>query len=145
MKSGLWRMPASGSELRVVTTPDEAAVARHIFPQVLPDGNHVLFTLRDQARATRVAVASLRTSEQRVLVERAVDPRYLASGHLLFSRNGVLFAVPFDVKHLAVTGAPVPLLDNLLTNRQLGNGWYAVSTDGTLVYVPTRVPQRSLV
>ena len=42
--SGLWRIPASGGEARRVTNPDVAKGDRHSFPQILPDGEHVLFT-----------------------------------------------------------------------------------------------------
>ena len=143
MKSGLWRIPASGGEPRAVTRPDKAAVARHLFPQVLPDGDHVLFWIRDETRASRVAVVSLRTGEQRILVENAYDARYLPTGHLLFSRNGALFAVPFDLKRLAASGPPVMLLDDVFRTN-LGFE-YAVSADGTLVYVPALVPRRTLV
>jgi Tol biopolymer transport system component len=68
-KSGLWRIPASGGEPRTVTTPDEAAVARHIFPQVLPDGDHVLFSIRDETRATRVAVVSSVDTQNRPVMD----------------------------------------------------------------------------
>jgi serine/threonine-protein kinase len=147
MKSGLWRVPAAtGGEPRVVTTPTAGTVARHIYPHFLPDGDHVLFTLVDPPRPTRAAVVSLRTGEQRILVERASDARYLPSGHIVFMRAGLLFAVPFDLQRLEVTGAPVQVLDDVVTNLQgLGLPEYAVSQDGTLVYVPSRQLQRTLV
>jgi Tol biopolymer transport system component len=76
-------------------------------------------------------------------VERAYYARYLPTGHILFSRDGALFAVPFDLKRLAASGSPVMLLDDVLrTGLEFE---YAVSADGTLVYVPARVPQRTLV
>ena len=114
--SGLWRIPASGGEPRRVTTPDAAKGERHLFPQILPDGEHVLFDLMDRNRTSRAAVVSLRTGEQRILVEDAAYPRYLPTGHLVFTRPGSLFAVPFSLKRLETSGSPVPLLDDLVTN-----------------------------
>ena len=143
MKSGLWRVPATGGEPRAVTTPAAGTVVRHIWPQFLPDGDHVLFTLVDPPRLNRVAVVSLRTGDQRILLENAGGARYLPTGHLIFQRGAVLFAVPFDLKRLAASGPPVMLLDDVFTT---GLGFeYAVSAEGTLVYVPARVPQRTLV
>ena len=146
MVSGLWRIPAAGGEARALTTPAPGSLARHIYPHFLADGDHVLFSLVDPPRPTTAAVVSLRTGEQRKLLETAADARYVASGHLLFRRGWLVYAVPFDLKRLAVTGAPVQVLDDVVTNLQgLGICEYAVSRDGTLVYVPTRQLQRTLV
>ncbi|MFI5182160.1 MAG: protein kinase [Thermoanaerobaculia bacterium] len=144
--SGLWRIPASGGEPRKVTTPDAAKDERHYFPQFLPDGEHVLFAITDGRRTSRAAVVSLRTGEQRILIEDAAYPRYLPTGHLLFTRPGSLFAVPFSLSRLEVSGSPVPLLDDLVTNFSLSrHAEFAFSQEGTLVYVPALQLQRTLV
>jgi eukaryotic-like serine/threonine-protein kinase len=143
--SGLQRIPASGGEPRVVTTPDATNREYHKFPQILPDGEHVLF---DSYRnwKSRAAVVSLRTGEQRILMEDAGYPRYLPTGHLLFTRRGTLFAVPFSLKRLETSGPHVPLLDDLVTNLSWeGSAVYAFSQEGTLVYRPTRQLRRTLV
>jgi serine/threonine-protein kinase len=146
VKTGLWRIPAAGGEPRAVTTPDAAKIERHIHPQILPDGDHVLFSVVDRDRMPRVAVVSLRTGEQRVVMEDAIYPRYLPTGHLLFTRSGSLFAVPFSLKRLETSGPPVPVLDDLVTNfNGIGSAEYAFSQEGTLVYVPTLQLQRTLV
>ncbi len=144
--SGLWRIPASGGEPRRVTTPDAAKGERHYFPQLLPDGEHVLFDLWGLGRTGRIAVVSLRTGEQRILVEDAAYPRYLPTGHLVFNRPGSLFAVPFSLKRLETSGPLLPLLDDLTTNTAgVRAAEYAFSQEGTLVYVPTLQLRRTLV
>ena len=45
-------------------------------------------------------------------------------------------AVPFDLKTLTVAGLPVPVLDNVQTHDNSGSMSYALSGEGTLVYVP---------
>jgi serine/threonine-protein kinase len=144
----LWRLqriPASGGEPRELTTPDAAKGELHRDPQILPDGEHVLFDILDRNRRSRAAVVSLRTGEQRIVLEDAACPRYLPTGHLVFTRPGSLFAVPFDVKRLETSGPAVPLLDDLVTNYGLSrSAYYAFSREGTLVYVPTRQLQRTL-
>jgi Tol biopolymer transport system component len=145
-RSGLWRIPASGGEPRRVTTPDAAKGERHYFPQLLPDGEHVLFDLVDHHQMSQVAVVSLRTGEQRILVKDAAYPRYIPTGHLLFTRPGTLVAVPFSLKRLETSGSPVPLLDDLVTNYGgVRYAEYAFSQEGTLVYRPSQQHQRTLV
>ena len=144
VNAGLWRIPSSSGEPRAVTTPAAGTRVSHIYPQILPDGDHVLFTLVDPPRPPSAAVVSLRTGEQRKLVDRARDARYLPTGHLLFLRDGMLFGVRFDPSRLEISGAPVPLLDDVVTNRSTV-GVYVVSQDGTLVYLPSRPLQRTLV
>jgi Tol biopolymer transport system component len=144
--SGLWRIPASGGEPRRVTNPDVAKGDRHSFPQILPDGEHVLFDLPDQNRKPRVAVVSLRTGEQRIVMEDAARARYLPTGHLVFARPGTLFAVPFSLKRLETSGSPVPVLEGLVTNSNFTQAAeYAFSQEGTLVYSASRQLQRTLV
>ncbi len=143
---GLWRIPASGGEPRVVTTPDAAKGERHYYPQILPGGEHILFAIQDRNRTSHAAVVSLRTGEQKILVEDAAYPRYLPTGHLVFARPGMLFAVPFSLKRLETSGPPVPLLDDLVTNHlEMQAAEYAFSEEGTLVYLPSRELQRTLV
>ena len=45
-------------------------------------------------------------------------------------------AVPFDLKTLTVAGLPVPVLDNVQTNGNTRSMSYALSGEGTIVYVP---------
>jgi Tol biopolymer transport system component len=145
-RSGLWRIPASGGEPRRVTTPNAANAENHRYPQVLPDGEHVLFELLERETTSRAAVASLRTGEQRIIMEDAAYPRYLPTGHLAFTRRGSLFAAPFNLKRLETSGPSVPLLDDLVTNPTgLRCAEIAFSQEGTLVYVPTLQLQRTLV
>jgi serine/threonine-protein kinase len=94
--------------------------------QLLPDGTTVLFqTLDDQ-----VAVQS-RESKGPTILFPGQRPTYLSTGHLVYVRDGVLFAVPFDARALQVTGRPVPLVDGVEGSPPQ----YAVSESGSLVYV----------
>jgi hypothetical protein len=55
-----------------------------------------------------------------VLVEGAVYGKYAPTGHLLFFRGITLFAVSFDAAKLAVTGASVPVLEDVAYASQDG-------------------------
>ncbi|MFI5181323.1 MAG: protein kinase [Thermoanaerobaculia bacterium] len=145
-RSGLWRISASGGEPRKVTTPDAVNAEAHRFPQILPDGEHGLFEIMDRNRTSHAAVVSLRTGDQRILMGDAAYPRFLPTGHIVFTRPGSLFAVPFSLKRLETSGPPVPLLDDLVTEYDFTRAAeYTFSRDGTLVYVPTSQLQRTLV
>ena len=121
----------------MLTRPNRAGgEADHLWPEILPGGQAVLFTITattgglDQAQ---VAVLDLRTGTQTVLIRGGSDARYVSSGHLVYAAAGTLHAVAFDLARLAVVGTPVAVLPEVLTTgRRAG---VAVAADGTLVYV----------
>ena len=122
----------------------EAGERAHLFPQFLP-GGEVLFTIRvgeNIFEDTRIAVVSPESGEIQVIREGGTYARYAPTGrteqtgHLLFMRPGVVFAVPFNVGTLAIEGAAVPVLSNV---RIMAGGMVELdySDDGTLVYAPS--------
>ncbi|MDZ4674825.1 MAG: protein kinase, partial [Gemmatimonadota bacterium] len=135
--SGLWSVPAGGGTPKQLSTPDTtAAELAHWWPQVLPDGEHILFTaFRTPVDRARIEVLSLKTGERKLVIEGGVSGRYVATGHLLYARNESLFAVPFDLGRLEVTGQPVPVLSDLAMDTQDGRAGFSVSDNGTLAYV----------
>ncbi len=146
--SGLYRIPASGGESQALTKVDASSSEVHEFAEILPDGEHVLFQIGSVApnAVPRAAVVSLRTGERRAVAENAANPRFLQTGHLVFTRSGSLLAVPFSLKRLEVSGLAVPVLDDLVTNRIFTNSaQMALSSHGTLVYRSRGRLQRSLV
>jgi len=49
----------------------------------------------------------------KTLVGNASTARYLPGGYLLFDRDGTIFAAPFDLGRLELTGPEMPLLEGL--------------------------------
>ena len=139
---GIVRVPASGGKVETVVTvkPDEIADA----PQLLPDGEHLLFTLgrgvgADRWQKSQIMVQSLKTGERRMLVDGGSDGRYVKTGHLLYALAGVVFAVRFDASRLAVVGGPVPMVEGVRRSSagiQTGAAQLSVADNGSLVYVP---------
>ena len=147
--SGLWQVAALGGEPRLLTTPDaEKRETDHLWPEILPGGEAVLFTiLADSIEESQIAVLSLDTLEYEVVLPGGAFPQYSPTGHLLYSAQGNLWAVGFDVDRLETVGAPVPVQEGVLTKPE-GGANFSVSADGTLVYVSGEVGgglQRSLV
>lgn len=51
--------------------------------------------------------------------------RYLPSGQLVYLHTGTLFAVPFDLQRLEVTGLPAPILEGVATSPGVGGAQFA--------------------
>jgi serine/threonine-protein kinase len=108
-------------------------------PQLLPGGKSLLLTVStNTGLRPRITLQSLASGERRSLIEDGTDARYLPTGHLLFFRDGVLFAAPFDARREVVTDGAVPIVEGVRRNLGGAGGaaQFAVSDTGALVYVP---------
>ena len=133
--TGLQRVAASGGEVTVLTTPDqEHGEADHLSPARLPGGRAVMFTTTSRTGGSpQIGLLDLETGNRKILFRGGTSPRYVESGHLVFVGNGVLQAVPFDLKTRTTGGTPVPVLQQF---AMLGNvtAVLDVAANGTLVY-----------
>ncbi len=131
---GLMRVPAAGGEPTLLTTPDPEE-GRHNWPEFLPDGRAVLFTISKGRPISdkKIAVLSLESGEMKILVD-GMGPRFAASGHLVFGREASLWAVPFDPDRLTVEGTPAPVVEDVQVNAGGGRALYDVAPDGSLAY-----------
>ena len=131
--SGLHRVAAAGGAPQTLTSPDaKKGETGHAYPQLLPGGQAVLFTVFDSAGASQIAVLDLKRGSYRILVKAGSNARYVPTGHLVYARGGTLFAVPFDVKRMAVTGAETPVVEGVASS--LFSADFAVADSGLLVY-----------
>src|SRR5438445_13531171 len=107
----------------MLTSPDRAkGELGHWWPQFLPDRETILFTaFSTPLERSRIVVRSLKTGEQRTLIEGATFGRYASSGHLIYVRGETVLAIPFDRRRLEVTGAAVPVLEGVAFYRQNGD------------------------
>jgi eukaryotic-like serine/threonine-protein kinase len=147
---GLWKVPAKGGTAVPVTQPNASAGENsHRWPQILPDGKHLLFTIRTEQIASfddaKIAVLSTETGKWRVVLEGGTCPRFLPDGHLLFGRGGALYEVPFDLRSLSVKGSPRKVAEPVLSVAGSGAVHYTLSNRGDLVYVPLHVTPRTLI
>jgi hypothetical protein len=81
----------------------------------------------------------MQTGQRRPLVENATTPRIATTPigtYLLFERANTIYAAPFDVEKVSVTGSEVAVVDGVMTDRNLFCAVYDVADDGTLVYIP---------
>jgi len=138
--TGLWIVSEGGGDDRLLTTPDTTTgELGHWWPQVLPDGDHVLFTAyRTPIERATIEVLSIKTGKRRVLITGGVFGFYVPTGHLLYAVGETIRAVPFDLQRLAVTGPIVPVVDSVAMNPSDGAAAFDVSENGTLAYLPVR-------
>ena len=138
---GIMRVPGAGGAPELLIAVED--VEQFYGPQMLPDGEWVLLTVRavDQASwdEAQIVAQSVTTGERTVLITGR-DGRYVPTGHLVYLLNNVLFAVPLDVGARQVTGGPVPLVEGVRAAAGGGPGGgaaqFSVSDTGSLVYVP---------
>ncbi|HSC26170.1 MAG TPA: protein kinase, partial [Vicinamibacterales bacterium] len=110
----------------------------HGMSMVLPGGRTAVFaSMTSDAGGERVEAVPVAGGARIVLVERANTPVWSPTGHLLFSRDGVMLAVPLDPAVPRVTGPAVPVIPAGVIGQQSAGGLtFRLSTAGTLLYAP---------
>jgi eukaryotic-like serine/threonine-protein kinase len=137
--TGLMRVPAEGGGAATpLTMPNrEQGESDHLWPEFLPGGRAVLFTItssRGGLESAQVAALDLKTGQQKILVRGGSHAHYLPSGYLLYNAAGTLRAVSFDADRLSVASTtPVPVQSQVATTIA-GGGDFDVAANGTLVY-----------
>jgi serine/threonine-protein kinase len=139
---GIVRVPAGGGPIEQVV---KLASGTHAAtPQLLEGGDVLIFTeapgsLRPDWSQSRIVAQSLSTGRRSVIAASGSDPHYLATGHVAYTVEGVLYAVGFDAKSGHVLGSPLPMVRGV--GRQIRGGLLvpqasvAFSSTGTLVYL----------
>src|SRR5712692_2954169 len=109
---------------------------------MLPGGQSVLFTLATGIGpnvwdTAQIVVQSLKSGERKTLVSGGSDARYLPTGHIVYASAGVVFAVRFDLRRLAIVGGPVPVIEGVgRAGTNTGTAQFSVAGNGTLVFIP---------
>lgn len=141
---GIWRVHAGGGTCEAIVTVEDGQ--RVYGPQMLPDGESVLFSLARSPNwdDAEVVVQSIKAGTRRSIV-RGTAPRYLSTGHLVYVQQDTMLGVRFDPTSLSIAGAPVRLVERV---RRPGGAFgsaaeFAVSSDGTLAYIEPKHVDRA--
>ena len=136
--SGLLKVSATGGTPKALTSlnSDKGEIS-HRWPEILPDGKSVLFTINTgmDGDVKHIAVYSLASGEQRILIKEGTFARYVPTGYLLYMRSGSLMAAPFDIEQLEITGSSIKVLDGVKYSGA-GGGQYSISSNGLLAWIP---------
>ncbi len=135
----LLRVSSAGGTPQPVTMLASGEVTQR-WPQVLPGGRAVLYSsgaTTNTWESANIVVQLLPAGERKVILEKGYYARYLPSGHLVYVHEGTLFAAPFDLNRLELSGQPVPVLEGIIASPTVtGGGQFAFSSSGTAVYTP---------
>lgn len=157
---GIQRVSAEGGKPEVIIKVNKGELAAS--PQMLPDGEHVLFTLGEQGPEldptrqrnwdqAQIVVQSLKSGVRKLLIKGGSDARYSPTGHIVYAHASTLWARPFDLSRLQVNGEPASIIEGVRTTGAgrftSGAAHFSFSGNGAMVYVPetAREPSRSLV
>ncbi len=118
--TGLYRVSENGG------TP-EPIFQKEIMPfaQILPDGKSVMFP-DISGEAPKTVVQSLESEDQEVIFDAIGG--YLPTGHFIYTAEDGLWAAPFDLGKLKITGGSVRVME-----PTMGFAW---SDSGTLIHIP---------
>ena len=131
---GLMKVSADGGAPETLTMKAENEM-RHRWPQFLPGGKTILFTVESET-GFRPAIADLATGNHRILEGAGLGrgARFLSSGHIVYAEQGAIYAFRFDPDRLVVEGRPVPVHDGVYTSLVSGLAYFRVS-DESLIYL----------
>ncbi len=135
--SGISQVSAYGGRPQRTSTLDvDKGEFSHRWPEWLPGAKTILYTVGTVGswNDAQIVAQSLATGERTIVVQGGSNPRYLASGHLLYVHDGVIMSVPFDANRVRVTGTAVPVLEGVLQSSD-GAAQFSISPLGHAAYV----------
>lgn len=136
----LYKKSITGNDAVPLNIPKQR-VERLNWPQLLPGGDWLLYTVSEQNTRSfntgRIEVFSLRTGKTKTLIEGGYRARYSSSGHIVFMRGQDLWAVTFDSVNVAVVGIPTPVISGIKSYSNFyGFAVLDFSSSGRLLYLP---------
>ena len=149
----LSRVPSTGGTPEPLTMLADGE-SSHRWPQILPGAGAVLFTATTNELfepsaegEAYLVVQPLPTGRPRVIQRAGYYGRYLQSGrgsstrterdgHLVYVHEGTLYAAPFDLARLEITGPTVPAVEGLTRDALTASAQFTVSRNGTMAFLP---------
>jgi hypothetical protein len=129
---GLMLVSDDGGVAVTLTSPSDGEI--HGRPKFLPDGRHVLFTRRLANGNDDIAILDL-DSREILGLRSGVAAEYIPSRLLLFLDKGSLWVSRFDPDAGRLIGEPIRVPEPIRVSQPNGPAHYAISANGTLVYV----------
>ena len=150
MKGTIVFAPSAGGGLMIVSdtggtpTPITTTVSpseSHRLPQMLPDGERFLYFIQNTAADGVYAFDPTTKQSRRVLLGWG-EAFFVEPGTLIFPRDENLFAQPFDVQKLELTGTPRPIAAGVFYSKSRGHVNGGVSSRGTMAFQLVNPPAR---
>jgi hypothetical protein len=134
---GLYRISPTSLTLETLIEPSDGNEV-HRTPQQLPNRKGILFTLLSadaEKDSSRIMVLREPGTKPTQVWQGGFHAKYLDSGHLVYSSQGALYALPFDIETLTAFGAPTQVIAPIYSTPKHGIVNYDVSSDGHLAYI----------
>jgi len=141
---GIFRVSADGGNPELLSAVKKDEVLG--FPQVLPGGQAVLFSIwhGTDLQSGQVVAENLKSKVRKTLIPEGSDARYLPTGHLVYALVGSLYAVPFDARRLEVSGAAFPVVEGVKRGAGVSSvAQFDISAAGSMIYIPGPVTPAS--
>ena len=139
---GLYRIGENGGEAQLLAKPNPQRSERlYAWPQFLPNGTAVLFTVfsQNENEPPQIFVLDLLSLESRPVLTGGAAARYASTGHLVYADGTVLKAVDFDLDGRVTRGeAFTPSNIAVATTADNGAAEFALSDTGTLLFLAPR-------
>lgn len=145
-QDGLYSVSATGDRPVAVTRLDPARQElSHRWPDFLPDGRHFLYLVRSaQRERTGIYVGSLDSTETQRVIDSEFRAGFTQPGHVLFVREGTLYAQPFDAGTRRLSGAPIPVAEQVGSGQATGEAPFSVTASGLAYTASVRPPLTQL-
>jgi serine/threonine-protein kinase len=105
-----------------------------LYPEFLPDGSGVLFGVSHGYHTLSLALLDLASGEYQTLLRGVSRAVYARTGHLIFNRKDILYAVRFDLSTHSIQGGEFPVGQDIKYNNWDNQGFWDLSKSGVLVY-----------
>lgn len=132
---------AGGTPQALITLDKQTGETTQRWPQMLPGGKAVLFTSSTTQAAYEnadIVVYSTASGQRKTVQHGGFYARYVPTGHVVYMHEGTLFAVPFDLNRVEVTGQPAPIVEGVVNVTNYGGAQFSFSDAGNLLYVAGR-------
>jgi Tol biopolymer transport system component len=134
---GLSRVSSQGGPPAEMTKPDTSRFeTSHRWPVFLPDGKHFLYLAANftgHPENNAIFLGSLDSQERRQIVNTSANAAYAEPGYLLYLRDQILVAQPFDHRRYILSGEPHTVSDEVLYFPQVDRAVFSVSSGEVLV------------
>jgi DNA-binding winged helix-turn-helix (wHTH) protein/Tol biopolymer transport system component len=135
----LYRIPDSGG-VPVPVTPmaRPSPGQRHMWPSFLPDQRHFFYSESSgptDPQGENIYVGSLDGGAPKLVSSRISGNVAYAAGYLLYGRDRSLWAQPFDLRRLELSGTATSITSQELDQEQsFSHGEFSISQNGMLVF-----------
>ena len=147
--SGLVRVSANGGHGETLTKPDGAGGGYgHMYPQFLPDGHHVVFSLwHTDPERNGTALLSLANLRWQVVLPAWSEVAYPVPGYLVTGDRGAGIRIaPMHSERPVAARVERSIIDQPVAFLvQSARSWFAVSPNATLVYASADFTKSTLV